>query len=136
MFSDKKTKQSLPVSTGRNVIGTSTKITGDISSEGDFRIDGTIEGTVKTSGRLIIGKEGKITGTISCVDADIEGSISGTLNCSGTLTLKSSATIDGEVFIEKLSVEPGATFNASCSMKGIKALNNDKAVQNAKKSVS
>ena len=136
MFSDKKTKQESIVNSERNLIGSSTKIKGDIVSDGDFRIDGNVDGNIKTSGRLIVGKEGVITGTITCANADVEGKISGTLNCSGTLSLKSSAIIDGEVFIEKLSVEPGATFNASCSMKGIKALNNDKTAQNTKKSVS
>ncbi len=136
MFSDKKSKQAPIVESGRNLVGRSTKIVGDISSDGDFRIDGSVDGTIKTSGKLIVGKDGEVTGTITCVNADIEGKISGTLNCSGTLNLKSSATIDGEVFIEKLAVEPGATFNASCSMKGIKALNNDQSKQKTKKSVS
>jgi cytoskeletal protein CcmA (bactofilin family) len=134
MFSDKKTKQETTISSGRNLVGPSTKINGDITSEGDFRIDGTVDGNIKTSGRLIVGKDGEISGIVTCANADVEGRISGTLNCSGTLSLKSSAVIDGEVFIEKLSVEPGATFNASCSMKGIKALNNDKGEQAKEKS--
>lgn len=133
MFSDKKTKKEATVNSGRNLVGPSTKIKGDIISDGDFRVDGNLDGNIKTSGRLIVGKDAVITGTITCANADIEGKISGTLNCSGTLSLKSSAIIDGEVFIEKLSVEPGATFNASCSMKGIKALNNDKATKTTEK---
>jgi cytoskeletal protein CcmA (bactofilin family) len=41
-----------------------------------------------------------------------------------TLTIKATAVISGDVVIGKLSVEPGATFNASCSMRGaIKELN-------------
>ena len=47
------------------------------------------------------------------------------LKLNGTLTLRSSAYIEGEVEIAKLSVEPGATFNAICSMKGgVKELKN------------
>ena len=37
---------------------------------------------------------------------------------SGTLTLKTSAHIEGEVIVGKLAVEPGATFNVTCAMKG------------------
>ena len=135
MFSsDKKTNQ--PTEGQRNIIGASTKIVGDIISEGDFRIDGKVEGNVKTSGKLIIGKDGHISGIIDCTNADIEGVVSGKLTCSGTLTLKATAVIEGEVFLEKLAVEPGATFNASCSMKGVKALNNDDSREKRKKSVS
>jgi cytoskeletal protein CcmA (bactofilin family) len=45
---------------------------------------------------------------------------------SGTLSLKSTAQIEGEVHTSKLAVEPGAAFNATCSMKGtVKALSNE-----------
>jgi cytoskeletal protein CcmA (bactofilin family) len=33
------------------------------------------------------------------------------------LNVKSTANIYGEVFVGKLSVEPGADFSASCTMK-------------------
>lgn len=135
MFTEKKTatKTDLPQ---RNVIGKGTEITGDISSEGDFRIDGKVEGNVKTVGRLIIGKDGIIAGTINCANADIEGKVSGKMTCSGTLNLKSSSVIDGEVFLDKLAVEPGASFNANCNMKGVKALRKDDSGKERKKSVS
>ncbi|WP_309477284.1 bactofilin family protein [Tenacibaculum aquimarinum] len=57
----------------------------------------------------------------------MEGRFSGDLKVSKTLTVKSTATISGDVIIGKLSIEPGATFNATCSMKGaVKELKNDK----------
>lgn len=116
MFSDKKNKK--PQILERNIIGKTTSITGDVSSEGDFRIDGNLEGTIKTKGRVVIGKEGNVKGKIICTEADIEGNFSGNLQVSSLLTLKSTANIFGDVVVEKLSVEPGARFNASCTMKG------------------
>ena len=108
----------------RNIIAKNTIIIGDIKSDGDFRIDGTLEGTLTTKGRVIIGIDGFIKGTVEATNADIEGKISGQLLVSKTLTIKNTATISGEVVIGKLSVEPGATFNATCSMKGaVKELN-------------
>jgi len=35
------------------------------------------------------------------------------------LTIRATAKILGDVFTDKLSIEPGATFNATCSMKGV-----------------
>ena len=107
-----------------NRIEKSTVITGDIVSEADFRIDGTLEGTLSTKGRVILGVDGFIKGNVETANADIEGKISGQLLVSETLTIKSTAIISGEVVIGKLSVEPGATFNATCAMKGaVKELN-------------
>ncbi|NOR28854.1 MAG: polymer-forming cytoskeletal protein [Lutibacter sp.] len=124
MFSEKK--ETKPQVSERNTIGKNTSITGDIVSDGDFRIDGKIDGTIKTSGRVIVGKSGIISGKVECNNADIEGKFSGELIVNSLLTLKASAVITGDVIISKLSVEPGADFNATCSMKGsVKELKNE-----------
>lgn len=101
-----------------NRIEKNTKIKGDIVSEADFRIDGKLDGNVTTSGKVVIGKGGYIHGKVECVNADIEGSFNGELLVSDLLSLKASAVIEGSVSVTKLAVEPGATFNASCTMKG------------------
>lgn len=101
-----------------NRIEKNTRIKGEITSEADFRIDGKLDGNVKTSGKVVIGKDGYIHGKVECVNADIEGNFNGELLVSELLSLKSSAVIEGTVIVAKLSVEPGATFNASCTMKG------------------
>ena len=123
MFSNKEKTQK-PKVMEIKVVAKNTAIIGDITSEGDFRIDGTLEGNIKTKGRVIIGISGSVKGKIDAVNSDIEGKFSGELQVQETLTIKATAIISGDVVIGKLSVEPGATFNASCSMRGaIKELN-------------
>lgn len=119
MFSDnnKREKQNMDNTSNKNNIAQGTKIVGDFNSEGDFRIDGSIEGNIITTGKIFVGKEGTIKGTIQGNDAYFEGKFSGKLSLSGTLTLKSEAYIEGEVVVGKLAVEPGATFNVTCTMK-------------------
>ena len=135
MFSDsKKGRESLDSSSQQNRIAQGTTIVGDIVSEGGFRIDGTIQGTLKTPGKIVVGKSGIINGTLEGTNADFEGRFSGKLKLSGVLSLKSSAYIEGEVQVGKLAVEPGATFNAVCSMKGaVKELNKGEQLQRPRK---
>lgn len=119
MFSDNKKPRTMnEIGAQPNRISKHTKIKGDIISEADFRIDGKLDGNVKTTGKVVIGKDGYIHGKVECVNADIEGSFNGELLVSDLLSLKSSAVIEGTVSVTKLAVEPGATFNASCTMKG------------------
>ncbi len=126
MFNEKK--GVVAQVTERNIIGKNTSLVGDLSSDGDFRIDGKIEGNIKTNGRVVIGKEGTVNGTIECTNADIEGAFSGKLIVDQLLSLRETATINGDVILGKLSVEPGADFNATCSMKGsVKKMHHDKS---------
>ena len=119
MFSDNK-KPMESFGGQPNRIEKNTVIKGNITSQADFRIDGKLDGNVKTSGKVVIGKDGLIKGKVECVNADIEGNFDGELFVSELLSLKSSAKIEGTVNVSKLSVEPGATFNASCTMgKGV-----------------
>jgi cytoskeletal protein CcmA (bactofilin family) len=119
MFSENKKPRVMTELGGQpNRIEKNTKIKGDIVSEADFRIDGKLDGNVKTSGKVVIGIDGYIHGKVECVNADIEGNFNGELIVSDLLTLKSSAVIEGTVIVSKLAVDPGATFNASCTMKG------------------
>jgi len=129
MFSDNKKGKAPDPSNQQNRISHGTTIVGDITSQGGFRIEGNIEGNVNTPNKVVIGKTGFIKGSLICKDADIEGKIEGKLTVSNLLSLKSSALIEGEVVTGKLAIEPGATFNASCEMKGsVKSLG-----QNGKK---
>ncbi|MBE7629242.1 bactofilin family protein [Tenacibaculum piscium] len=126
MFGKESKKISENKVSERNVIGKNTQIKGDIISEGDFRIDGNLDGTINTKGRVIVGQTGFIKGKVTCTNADIEGKFSGELIVANTLTVKGTANINGDVIIGKLSVEPGASFNATCAMKGsVKELNNN-----------
>lgn len=118
MFSNKN-KDKIPSETKeQNRISAGTVITGDIKAKGGFRIEGTLKGTLATSGKVVISKGGLIDGTLNCQNADFEGRFTGKLMVHEILTLRSSAVIEGEVIAGKLAVEPGATFNATCEMKG------------------
>ena len=122
-----KSKMKDAILSERNLISVNTTIKGDIISEGDFRIDGNLEGNIETKGKVVIGKKGKITGgSITCVNAEIEGSASGKFHISQMLTLKNTAIVEGDVNISKLTVEPGAIFNVKCNMKGDNSYSKDR----------
>jgi cytoskeletal protein CcmA (bactofilin family) len=118
----------------QNIIAQDTKLIGNITSNSPIRIDGSLEGNLTTQGKVVVGKMGSIKGQLKGVNADIEGKFSGKIELTGTLVLKDTAHIDGEVIIGKLSVEPGATFNANCSMRGaIKSLGSEQRASGPQK---
>ena len=102
-----------------NMIGVGTTITGDVNSNGDLRIDGTLKGSVATEGKVVLGKNGVIEGDVVCNNADIAGEIKAKITVSQLLTLKSTAKLKGDIITNKLSIEPGAVFSGSCSMGAV-----------------
>ncbi|MCQ2209542.1 MAG: polymer-forming cytoskeletal protein [Paludibacteraceae bacterium] len=99
-----------------NTLAFGTKVNGDIYAETDFRLDGTIEGTVECKGKVIIGEKGVMIGTLSCSNAEILGTVKGTLHIADTLSLKSTAKVEGDIDTKILSIEPQALFTGSCDM--------------------
>ncbi|HBF87673.1 MAG TPA: cell shape determination protein CcmA [Bacteroidales bacterium] len=116
-----------------NLIGVGTTIVGDIESNGDIRIDGSLNGNLNTKGKLVIGETGKIKGEIICKNADISGVVEGRITISELLTLKLTAKIFGDIITNRLTVEPGAVFTGTCNMSANSAsLNGDQKNQQAK----
>lgn len=115
---DKKDKNVKAPGLGQtNRIVEGTVITGNIESKTDFRLDGILIGNYTSTSKLVIGPSGEVQGDIKCVNVDIEGKFTGKLEVSELLGVKATAKIKGEVIAGKLSVEPGAVFDASCAMK-------------------
>lgn len=120
----KKPYTDLLGKTNRIVEGTAIK--GNILSPSDFRLDGQLIGDFQSKGKLVVGPTGSVVGNIICENCDIEGKFEGKIQVLETLTLKEGAHVTGEVVCGKLSVEPGATFNATCDMKSGKSTTNAK----------
>ncbi len=99
-----------------NLIGAGTVIEGDIRSNGDIRIDGTVHGKVISKAKVVVGSTGIVEGDVSCQNSDLSGTIKGKMNVSELLFLKSSAKIIGDIVTGKLVVEVGAAFTGSCNM--------------------
>ncbi|OFX82776.1 MAG: cell shape determination protein CcmA [Bacteroidetes bacterium GWF2_33_16] len=99
-----------------NLIGVGTDIKGDIVSNGDLRIDGSLTGNLNTSGKLVIGETGKINGEITCKNSEVLGEIKGKIKVSELLSLKATAKIFGDIITKKLAIEPGSKFTGNCNM--------------------
>jgi cytoskeletal protein CcmA (bactofilin family) len=107
--------------TAVNLISIGTDITGDIKSNGDIRIDGSLKGNLNTKGKVVIGPTGKVNGEVICKNSEISGLIEGRITVGQLLSLKASSKILGEIVTAKLSIEPGAVFSGNCKMSDVES---------------
>lgn len=122
MFGSNKSKESnprsssVPTQKGTNSLNTLVKgtvIEGNIKTESDIRVDGTIKGTLECNAKVIIGPTGYVEGEIKCLNAVVEGRFEGNLAVKEILSLKETATINGDASYDKLIVQQGAEINAA-----------------------
>ena len=121
MFNTKKPTTDMIVEktnsgNGTTLIGSGTTLKGDISSNSDLRIDGTIIGNISSNAKIVIGGSGVVEGDIFGNNADIIGKISGNIRVKELLQLREDCVVNGNIFAGKLQVEPTATFNGQCHM--------------------
>jgi cytoskeletal protein CcmA (bactofilin family) len=107
-----------------NSIGVGTIIDGNIKTEGDFRIDGKVNGNIITSGRLVLGASSQVVGDINCINGNIEGFVRGNIQVKEILKISKNANIDGNISTNKLIVEEGAIIQAKISMSSNKSVVN------------
>lgn len=102
-----------------NHIGVGTTITGEIISSGDIRIDGSLNGSINTKGKVVVGATGIVEGDVNCQNADISGELKASISVAELLSLKNTAKLHGDILTNKLAIEPGASFTGSCSMGAV-----------------
>lgn len=120
MFNSKNKSDMQPEKTssgnGTTLIGSGTTLKGDITSNSDLRIDGTVIGNVHSSAKIVVGSNGVVEGDVSGTQADIVGKVSGNIRAKELLQLRGECEVSGNLYAGKLQVEPSATFNGQCHM--------------------
>lgn len=113
--------------TSATIISAGTTLKGDISSNGDLRIDGTIIGNISSTAKIVIGGSGVVEGDLSGQQADIVGKVSGNVRAKELLQLRGEAVVNGNLYAGRLQVEPSATFNGQCHMGAnvVEMINNE-----------
>ena len=98
------------------IIGAGTTLKGDIQSQQDLRIDGTVIGNVKSISKIIIGQGGVVEGDLESSHCDVNGKVNGNIRCKELLQLRGDSVLSGNLYAGKLQIEPSATFNGQCHM--------------------
>jgi len=99
-----------------SIIAPGARITGNISSEEDIRIEGFLEGDLVCKGKVIIGPQSLMKGNVKCVSAEVSGMVEGDIEASEMLSLREKSQIKGSLKTSTLIIEPGASFNGACEM--------------------
>ena len=120
---DKNPTEKQFSSSSATLISPGTILNGDIVSETDLRIDGTVKGNIKCSAKIIIGSTGFVDGNVEGANADVTGKVQGNIIVKEFLQLRGTCNVNGNLTAAKLQIDPTATFNGQCQMGSLVSAN-------------
>lgn len=113
---DKNTQTEKAISTSATLISAGTVVQGDLKSQSDLRIDGTIHGNVSCSAKVVIGPSGFVEGNIDGAHADISGRLVGNVVAKEMVQLRTQCHVQGNISAASLQIDAGAVFNGQSQM--------------------
>jgi len=95
-----------------SIISKDLQIVGDLESNGEIQVDGSVVGDIRTK-NLLVGPTASVEGEIIADTVKIHGSINGQIKAR-SVTLAKSAHMVGDIMHEDLSIETGAFLEGLC----------------------
>jgi cytoskeletal protein CcmA (bactofilin family) len=115
MFSKGKKEIEVSRPLSRNppsIISASLRIVGNLVSDGDIQVDGTVDGDVH-SRSLTVSQGAAVNGGISAESVRIDGAVNGHIKASNVI-LGPTARVLGDVIHAQLVIEAGAFLEGHC----------------------
>ena len=91
-------------------------IKGELEFSNSFRIDGLVEGSVRSRSELVIGEDGTVEGEIDVARCLVGGQVRGTIKASEKVVLHASAKVFGEIHAPAVVMEDGAFLEGKVDM--------------------
>lgn len=96
-------------------------IRGELEFAHSFRIDGNIEGTIRSRSELVVGEGGVVDGEIEVARCLVGGKVRGVLRATEQVVLHASARVWAEIHTPVLVMEEGAFLEGQVAMEGSKS---------------
>ena len=105
-------KQNKPEGRIDTLIGSSTRIEGNVLFSGGLRIDGAVRGNVcalpDQPGTIVLSEHARVDGEVQAAHIVVNGTINGPVHAGETLELQPSARVRGDVRYKSLEIHHGA----------------------------
>ncbi|MGB9632051.1 MAG: bactofilin family protein [Chloroflexaceae bacterium] len=116
--SNKRSQPAPPTINGKpeTIIGANTRFQGTLTSDGNIRIDGSVEGDIEVLGNLIIGETGRVIATIKAQNVHVSGAVKGEITAVEQLEISPTGKVWGDITTAALHIEPGGLFRGQSAM--------------------
>jgi len=112
-----KKKEKQPDSSVTTFIGPDARIEGTIEFDGAIRLDGKVEGKIKSrGGTVIVGEKAVVKADINVGVAIIMGHVKGVVDAESRIEISPPGCVEGDIHAPVISIDAGVIFNGNCAM--------------------
>ena len=102
-------------------IGHSIKFSGEIRSDENFLVDGSVEGSISVPKHsVVIGPKSTVQATIEAHSVLIRGQVKGKINASERVEIAQTGRFEGDLVTRRLEIHDGAVFVGTSAVHGNK----------------
>ena len=98
------------------VIGPGISIEGEVSSDDEVVVAGTVRGKVSVEGALVVEANGVVEADIGAQSVSIGGQVTGNVTAADRVDLLSGGRLIGDVKTARLTIADGAAFKGNVDM--------------------
>ncbi len=92
-------------------------IRGELEFSSSFRLEGRVEGTVRSRSELVVGEHGVVEGEIEVARCLVGGTVRGTIRATDHVVLHAAARVWADIHTPALVMEEGAFLEGRVDMK-------------------
>jgi cytoskeletal protein CcmA (bactofilin family) len=112
----KSTDEAPAPAAGLSIIAVGMTVNGSLHSNGTVKIEGTVEGHVRTRAQVLVAKGGLVRGDIEAREAVIGGLVDGAIRTSERVEIQAGAAVNGDVTTRRILVAEGGMLNGQVRM--------------------
>jgi len=92
-------------------------IRGELEFANSFRLDGTVEGTIRSQSELLVGEGGVVDGEVDVARCLVGGEVRGVLRATEQVVLHATARVWADIHTPALVMEDGALLEGKVTME-------------------
>ncbi|MBX3184127.1 MAG: polymer-forming cytoskeletal protein [Polyangiaceae bacterium] len=98
------------------VIGEGLSIDGELASEDEVVVHGSLRGTLTTAGVVSVGTEGTVEADVEAASLSVAGRVTGNVNAADRVDIQAGGRLVGDVKAARLTIADGASFKGNVDM--------------------
>ena len=98
------------------VIGAGLTVEGELTSDEEVVVQGTLRGTLSTNDAVSVGAEGAVDADVRAQSLSVAGRVTGNVTANERVDIQAGGRLIGDVKASRLTIADGASFKGNVDM--------------------